>query len=97
MVPLVNCLVDVQSFIALQAYQLGAQSGGQGAGDLGLADPGLPLQEQRPLQLHSQEYGNCQGPVGDVDLISEQVLHFFDGLGRFVLNGRQWGHRLSGE
>jgi len=62
-VPLVDRLIYVQSLVALQANQLGAQSVGQGACDLGLADTGFPLQEQGPLQLHRQEYGHCQRPV----------------------------------
>ena len=42
-VPLVDRLVNVQTLVALEADEVGAQSLGQGTGDLRLPDAGLAL------------------------------------------------------
>ena len=59
-VPFVDRMVYVQSFVALKADQLRVQPGGQGPGYLGLAHAGLTFQEKGPLQLDGQEYRHCQ-------------------------------------
>ena len=76
-VPLVHRVVHVQSLIALQADEVGVESGGQRAGDFGFADAGLAFQKQRALQFQSQEDGNGQSPVGYVRLVPEQILDIF--------------------
>ena len=50
MIPLVYRVVYVQSLVALQPYQWRLEGGGQCPGDLGLANAGFSLEEQRPLQ-----------------------------------------------
>ena len=53
-------VAGVQPFIELQPDQSGVAQGGQGAGDLGLADPRRPFQQQgtfqhqRQMQRHGQ-------------------------------------------
>jgi hypothetical protein len=46
-VPLVERLVGVDALVALQPDELPPEHGGQHPGDLGLADAGLALQQQR--------------------------------------------------
>ena len=65
-VPLVERGVLVEPLVALQADQLGAVHGGERLGDLGLADAGFALEQQRPLEeIHQPERGR-QIPVGDI-------------------------------
>ena len=54
--PLVERLGLVEPFVALQADQLGGERGGERLGQLGLADAGRPLDEDRLLHA-----------VGEVD------------------------------
>ena len=81
MVPLVDRVVDVEALVALQPDQIGAESGGQGAGDFGLPDPSLAFQEQRAAQLQRQEDGDGQPPVSYVSLVAQQTLDVFHGGG----------------
>ena len=46
-VPLVDRGVDVEALVALEADEPGAEGRGQDLGQLGLADAGLALEEQR--------------------------------------------------
>ena len=65
-VPLVQRLGRVDALVALQADQRGVQGGGQGLGRLGLAHPGLALQQQRLGQAQAEEHRRGQALVGEV-------------------------------
>src|SRR5690606_12523865 len=87
-VPLINRVRDVQSLIALQANQVGAEDRGQNLGDLGLADAGLAFEQQRLGQLQRQENRRREARVGDILLRPESLLNVFDGVqaGSLILN-----------
>jgi hypothetical protein len=73
-VPLVHRGVRVEPFVALQSDQAGLADLGQHLGDLGLADAGVPLEQQRTLQvLHQQQRGG-QRWLGDVAGAREVLL-----------------------
>ena len=80
-VPLVDGRVDVQPLVALEPDQLRAQRGRQDLGELGLADPGLALEQQRTAQLQREEDGRRERSVGDVVPRPEVVLDGLDGTG----------------
>ncbi len=65
-VPLVERGVLVEALVALQADQLGLVHGGERLGDLGLADAGLALEQQRPLEILHQPQRGRDVAVGDV-------------------------------
>ena len=46
-IPVVDRVMQVDALVTLQPDQARARSRGQGAGDLGLADPGFALEQQR--------------------------------------------------
>ena len=54
-VPLVDGGVDVEALVALEADEPRAEGRREDLGELGLADAGLALQEQRPAELERQE------------------------------------------
>ena len=72
-VPVVERLVNVDALVALQPDQARAGGAGQRLGDLGLADPGLALEQQRLPQLAGQEDGGRQGAVGEVALPAQRL------------------------
>ena len=53
-VPLVERRGDVEALVALQADEPPAERRGQHLGDLGLADAGLALEEERPAELRAR-------------------------------------------
>ena len=65
-VPLVDGRVDVQPLVALEPDQLRAERRREDLGELGLADPGLALEQQRAAQLQREEDGRRERSVGDV-------------------------------
>ena len=65
-VPLVQRLALLQAVVALQAQQLARQHLGQGLGQLGLADAGFALQQQRAAQAQGQKGRSSQAPIGEV-------------------------------
>ena len=79
-VPLVDGVRDVEALVALQADQPGAERARERLGQLGLADPGLALQQQRLLDRQRQEEGRREPPLGQVGLREERVLELVDGL-----------------
>ena len=79
-VPFIDRRRHVQPLVALQADQIGIQDRRQHLGDLGLADPGLSLQEQRPVELHGQEHTGGQVAVGHVGAPLHRLLHGFDAV-----------------
>ena len=78
-VPLVECLGLVLTFVALQPQQPPAGGGGENLGQLGLPDPGRPLDQQRFVQPGLQEHGGGQALVGDVTLSGERLAHLLYG------------------
>src|SRR5712671_7160829 len=65
-VPFIQRGVLVEAFVALQADELGPMHGSQRLGDLGLADAGLALEQQRPLEVFHQPERRRDVAVGDV-------------------------------
>jgi hypothetical protein len=65
-IPLVNRRRCVQALVALQPDQRGLQDRGQHLGDLGLADPRFPFQQQRFPQSQRQVERRRQPAIGDV-------------------------------
>ena len=64
--PLVERLGLVEPFVALQADQLGRQRGGERLGQLGLADAGRPLDEDRLLHAVGEEDRGGDAAIADV-------------------------------
>src|SRR5262249_29101232 len=76
-VPLVECGVLVETFIALQPNKLGLVHRGKRLGDLGLADARFALQQQRALQeLHKPERGG-EITIGHVAYFSQPIGNLF--------------------
>ena len=50
----------------MEANQLGLEGRREHLGDLGLADAGLALEEQRPLELQREKDRSGQPALGDV-------------------------------
>jgi hypothetical protein len=72
-VPFVHRGIDVETLVALEADQPRAERRGEDLGELGLADTGLTLEEQRPLELERQEHRGRQRAVRDVAARAEVV------------------------
>jgi hypothetical protein len=77
-VPLVGRLRHIQALIALQPNQGRVHALRQHLGQLGLADAGLALQKERSTQLHRQEQGRGQTPVGQISLAGQHRLQCID-------------------
>ena len=73
-VPLVDGGIGVQPLVALQPDQLAPQPRRQCLGDLGLADTGLPFQEDRPPQPQGQEHHGGKVATADVTLFGQHPL-----------------------
>ena len=71
-VPVVHGLGGVDALVALQPDQLAAGPGREHLGELGLADAGLALEQQRPLELECQEDGSGEPLVGQVPVFGER-------------------------
>jgi hypothetical protein len=76
-VPVVERVVQVDALMALQADEPRADRAGQRLGDLGLADAGLSLDEQRLAELGGEEDRRGQCPVGEVALAGERLADRF--------------------
>src|SRR5207302_516743 len=70
-VPLVDSLGDVDALVALEAQQLTAGPTREDLGHLGLADTGLALQQQWPVQLQREEDRRRQPLVGEIAVLRE--------------------------
>ena len=70
-VPLVERLRGVDPLVALEPDQVGLEDAGERLPDLGLADPRLPFEEQRPAHRDGQEDRGREAPVGQVVLPTE--------------------------
>jgi hypothetical protein len=77
-VPLVHGLRDVDALVALEADELAAGQPAERFGRLGLADAGLALEQQRPLQAERQEERGREPLVGQVTLAGERGRERFD-------------------
>ena len=77
---------DVETLVALQADEVGAQATRQHLGHLRLANASLTLEQERALQLQRQIDGGGEAAVGNVELFSEELLQLLDGA------GRRWRH-----
>ena len=86
-VPVVHGLGGVDALVALQADQLAAGPPADHLGDLGLADAGLALEQQRPLQRQRQEDGRGQAVVGQVAVQAQRPRD----LGGLV--GERWARQ----
>jgi hypothetical protein len=67
-VPVVEGVVDVDALVALQADEARPGRTRQRLGDLGLADAGLALEQQRLAEVGGQEQRDAQRAVGEVAL-----------------------------
>jgi len=81
-VPFVERVADVEPLVALEANQVGLERRGDGGGERGLADAGLALEEQRPLQAQRQEQRDREATVGDIVLVGEALLEIGNGAGK---------------
>ena len=79
-VPLVGRVCEVDALVALEADQAGAEHVGHDLGRLGLADPGLPLDEERFAELERQVDRGCERPVADVAALGQLGEDLVDGL-----------------
>jgi hypothetical protein len=70
-VPFVDRLADVDAVVALDPQEGTAGPPGQDLGDLGLADPGLTLEQEWSGQGDGQEDGGGQAFVGEVPVLRE--------------------------
>ncbi len=77
-VPVVERAVDVDALVALQADERRPGAGGERLGELGLADAGLALEQQRPAQLEREEHHRAQAVVHQVALLRQRGAQLFD-------------------
>ena len=77
-VPLVERGLRVEPLVALEADELGVQDAGEDLRDLGLAHPGVALDEERLAHLDREVEGGRHVRVGDVGLPLEGVHHRAD-------------------
>ena len=78
-VPLVQRVTDVEPFIALETYQIGAQRGGGRPGKRRLAHAGLALEEERPFQSEREKQRHGKATVRQVVLVGEPMSQVGDG------------------
>jgi hypothetical protein len=95
-VPLVDCMVDIQSLVALKADQLGVEQGCHRLGNLSFADTGFAFQQQRLTEAQGEEQGGPQAAVGNIGAPAQGFLDLVDRLDVRADVGR-WrsGHPLS--
>ncbi len=79
-VPLVERGVGVQALVALQPDKFSREHAGEDLRDLGLADPRLPLHQERLLHLPGEIHGGRDGGLGDVAEALHLSLHRADVL-----------------
>src|SRR5487761_13924 len=73
-VPLVHRVGQVDPLVALEADEARAEHVGHDLGRLGLADPGLALDEERLFQLEREEYRRRPTAVADVAAFAQAHL-----------------------
>ena len=72
-VPLIDGGRNIEALVALQADQPAAERRRQHLGDLGLADAGLALEEQRPAHFEREIEHRRQRAVADVVGLGQQI------------------------
>ena len=85
-VPLVDRRGRVETLVALEADERRLEHVGEDLGDLGLADAGLALQQERLAEFQRQKEGRGQSALGDVALVAQTALQLVDG-GKGVAGG----------
>ena len=70
--------MQVDALVALEPDQPRARDAGQSLRHLGLAHPGLALQQQRLLERGRKVDGSGEAPVGEIALAGQSLL---DGCG----------------
>src|SRR6185295_9748377 len=94
-VPLVERGRGVEPLVALESDEPPFERLGQNLRDLGLADSGLPFEEQRAPELQGQENRGREARVGNVPARGEQLARFLD-VPRQVQRQRQaWTARRA--
>ena len=73
-VPVVHGLRGVDALVALEPDQLAVRPRRQHLGDLGLADAGLALEQQRSLERQGEEDRGGQSLVGEVPVLGERSV-----------------------
>jgi hypothetical protein len=74
-VPVVQRVVEVDALVALEPDEAGPGRAGERLGDLGLADAGLALQQQRLLERGGQEDRGGEARVGEVALARQGLAY----------------------
>src|SRR5581483_4437104 len=67
-VPVIDRVMDIDPLVTLQPDQSSSRGGSECTSHLGLAHPGLTLQQQRLLERERQMHRQGQRPVGQVAL-----------------------------
>ena len=83
-VPLVHGLGHIDALVALEPDQGTADPVGENPRDLGLADPGLTLQQERSGQVEGEEDGSGEALVGQVRVVTKRfgdLVDINDGTG----------------
>ena len=78
-VPFVESMGGVESFVALQPYELAPRHAGQHLCDLCLADARLSLNEQGLPHLGGEMNGNRQSALRNVLLANQRRFEFVNG------------------
>ena len=74
--------MEVDALVALEPDQARAGGARQRAGHLGLAHPGLALEQQRLLEARGQEHGRREAPVGEIALARQGLAYGFGAVER---------------
>ena len=80
-VPLVEGLGGVDPLVALEPHQRGPGPRRECFRHLGLADPGVALEEERALQPEGEEDDRRQALVGQVPLVAQPLDDLVDAIG----------------
>src|SRR5262249_13661989 len=81
-IPFVNRRGDVEPLVTLQPDQSALQRRCQYLGDLGLANPSLTLEKQRPVKVERQMDCGREAAIGDVIGAAEQRQRIVDRRGK---------------
>src|SRR4029077_14091092 len=94
-VPLVDRGGYVEPFVALQADETAAERRGEHLGDLGRADAGLALQEQRTVHPEGEKEHGRERAVGEIVGAGEQLQGVVDRGRQRFLSGLVHGGNLT--
>src|SRR5262252_7544848 len=76
--PLVERLAFIESFVALQTNQVVTQRGGEHLGEVSLADAGRPFHQDRLLERACEVYDGRDSPARDIIVCGESFDDFVD-------------------